>query len=149
MNPLVRLASAKSIFLKSGGGSEIPYNVISSSMENWGRYTIVNSPDKADLIMEVTSPSETGGSGVSVSSSTKSSPYGRPEESTSSSRDVSQGGGTIRLVVYDARSKAALWSATEQSKSAMRQKARSDNLVGAAEKLFTKFHDRIEPPIAP
>jgi hypothetical protein len=33
----------------------------------------------------------------------------------------------------------------EQAKSAMRQKTREDNLVQAAEKVFAKFHDRVEP----
>ena len=145
MSPFLRLTSAKSIFLKSSGGSDIPYNVISSSMEGWGRYEIVKSPDKADLILEITAPSDSGG-GVTVSSSTKNDQFGRPQDSVSSSRDLSSGSGTVKLVVYDGRSKAALWSATEEAKGAMRQKAREDNLVNASEKLFTKFHDRIEPP---
>lgn len=146
MSPLVRLTSAKTVYLKSGGGSDIPYNVISSDMEGWGRYELVKSPEKADLIVEITAPSE-GGSGVSVSSSTQTGEYGRPEDSVSTSRELSQGGGIVKLVVYDPHSKAPLWSATEQAKSAMRQKAREDNLVQAAEKVFTKFHDRIEPPV--
>ncbi len=145
MNPYTRLTVAKTIYIKSGGGNEIPYNVISSSMEGWGRYLVVDSPEKADLIMEVTAPADTG-SGVSVSSNTRRDPYGHPEDSTTTSREISPGGGLVKLVVYDARSKAALWSASEQAKSAMRQKSREDNLVQAAEKVFTKFHDRIEPP---
>lgn len=145
MSPFLRLTSAKSIFIKSSGGSDIPYNVISTAMEGWGRYEIVKSPDKADLIMEITAPSDSGG-GVTVSSSTKNDQYGHPQDSISSSRDLSSGSGTVRLVLYDARSKAALWSATAEAKGAMRQKAREDNLVSASEKVFTKFHDRIEPP---
>lgn len=145
MSPFLRLTSAKSVFIKSSGGSDIPYNVISSSLEGWGRYEIVKSPDKADLILEITAPSDSGG-GVTVSSSTKNDQFGRPQDSISSSRDLSSGAGTVRLVIYDGRSKATLWSATEESKGAMRQKAREDNLVNASEKLFTKFHDRIEPP---
>lgn len=145
MNPYTRLTAAKSVYMKSAGGSEIPFNVITTSMEGWGRYIIVNSADKADLIMEVTSPAETGG-GVTVSSSTKPGNDGRPEQSSSTSREISPAGGPVKIVVYDARSKAALWSGMEQAKSAMRQKAREDNLVQAAEKVFSKFHDRIEPP---
>jgi hypothetical protein len=145
MSPFLRLTSARSVFIKSSGGSDIPYNVISSSMEGWGRYEIVKSPDKADLIMEITAPSDNGG-GISVSSSSKPDQYGRPQDSVTSSRDLSSGGGTLKLVIYDARSKAALWSASEEAKGAMRQKAREDNLVNASEKVFTKFHDRIEPP---
>ena len=145
MNPFTRLTSAKTVFMKKGAGTDIPFNVIESSMEGWGRYQLVNSADKADLIVEVTSPTETGG-GVTISSSTKTDNTGRPESSTSSSRDISPSGGPVKIVVYDARSKAALWSGSEQAKSAMRQKAREDNLVQAAEKVFSKFHDRVEPP---
>jgi len=114
-------------------------------MQGWERYEIVNSPEKADLIMEVAAPSGSSG-GVTVSSSTRNDQYGRPQDSVSSSRDLSSGVGTVRLVVYDARSKVPLWSAKEEAKGAMRQKGREDNLVNAAENLFAKFHDRIEPP---
>ena len=144
LSPYSRLTAAKTAFIRQGSGSEIPYNVITSSMEGWGRFIILNSPEKADLILEVSAPSE-GGSSVSISSSTKPSGSSRPEESTPSTREISTGG-PVKLVVYDGRSKAALWSGTEQAKSAMRQKAREDNLVQAAEQLFKKFHDRIEPP---
>jgi hypothetical protein len=145
LNPFTRLTAAKTVYLKNSGGSEIPFNVIETSMEGWGRYQVVNSADKADLIVEVTSPTENSG-GVSVSSSTKTGASGKPEQSTSSSHEISPAGGPVKIVVYDARSKAALWSAMEQAKSAMHQKTREDNLVQAAEKVFTKFHDRIEPP---
>jgi hypothetical protein len=145
MNPFTRLTAAKTVFIKNGGGSEISFNVIESSMEGWGRYQVVSSPDKADLILEVTSPTENSG-GVSVSSSTKTDASGRPGQSTTSSREISPSGGPVKIVVFDARSKAALWSGMEQAKSAMRQKQREDNLVSAAEKVLTKFHDRIEPP---
>jgi hypothetical protein len=145
MSPFLRLTEAKSVFLKSSGGSDIPYNVISSSMEGWGRYEIVKSPDKADLILEITAPSDSGG-GVTVSSKTSNDQFGRPQDSITSTRDLSSGSGTVKLVIYDGRSKAALWSATEEAKGAMRQKAREDNLVNASERVFTKFHDRIEPP---
>ena len=145
MNPFTRLTAAKTIFIRNGGGSEIPLNVVESSMEGWGRFQVVNSIDRADLILEVSSPTETGG-GVSISSSTKPDRTGSPEQSTSTSRDISPSGGPVKIVVYDAHSKAALWSGAEQAKSAMRQKQREDNLVQAAEKVFSKFHDRIEPP---
>jgi hypothetical protein len=145
VSPFLRLTSAKTVFLKSSGGSDIPYNVISSSMDGWGRYQLVKSPEQADLIMEIIAPSE-GGGGVTVSSSTKNDQFGRPQDSVSSTRELSSGGGTVKLVVYDAHSRAPLWSAMAEAKGAMRQKAREDNLVKASETVFTKFHDRIEPP---
>ena len=144
MTPTTRLAAAKTAFLKNAGGSSIPFDVIATSIEGWGRFSIVNSPDNADIIVEVLSP--TGGGSVSVSSSTNSpSRNGQPESSTTTSREI--GTGTIKLTVIDGKSKSVLWMATEQPKSALRKKAQEDNLVSAAEKLFSKFHDRVEPPL--
>lgn len=142
MTPSARLAAAKTLYVKNAGGSAIPFNVISSGLEGWGRYVVVDSADQADLIAEVSSPRE--GGGVSMTSSTKTSGVtGRQEESTTTSRDLSSD--PIKLVVYDARNKVPLWSGTEQPKSAMRQKAREDNLVQAAGRLLSKFRQRVEP----
>lgn len=109
--PAVRLAAAKSALVKNGGGSEIPYSVISSGMEGWGRFTLVESAPEADIVVEVTSPEEEGG--VSMSSRTRTS-TGRMEESTTTSRNLSSD--AIRLVVYDARTRVLLWSGREQAK---------------------------------
>jgi hypothetical protein len=138
--PGARLAAAKTALVKNTGGSEIPYNVIMSGLEGWGRFTLVEEPSKADIIVEVTSPQEDGG--VSVSSKTRSGVTGRMEESTTTSRNLSSG--PIKLVVYDAKTHVALWTASEQAKSALRQKNREDNLVEAAAKLVTKFRERVE-----
>ena len=135
----VRLAVAKSALVKNGGGSEIPYNVISSGMEGWARFTLVDSAAEADIVVEVTSPEEEGG--VSLSSRTRTS-TGRMEESTRTSRNLSPD--AIRLVVYDAKTHLLLWSATEQAKGGMRQKTREDNLVQAAARLLTKLRERVE-----
>jgi hypothetical protein len=145
--PLVRLAAAKTAFIRNAGGSEIPFNVISSGIEGWGRFTLVDSAAKADILVEVLSPDEEGGGGVSVSSRKRSGAGGRMEESASSSRNLSNG--AIKLVVYDGRTHIALWSATEQPKGAMRQKAREDNLVQSAGRLLAKLRERLEPPAPP
>ena len=50
------------------------------------------------------------------------------------------------MTVRDARNKRVLWRGTESGKYALREKARENNLVQAAEKLASKFHDRLEPP---
>jgi hypothetical protein len=52
----------------------------------------------------------------------------------------------ISMTVRDARNKRVLWRGTESGKYALREKARENNLVQAAEKLASKFHDRLEPP---
>ena len=143
--PLARLAAAKTIYLKRGSGSDVPFDVISAAVEGWGRYAVVTDVDKADIVMEISAPEESGG--VTISSSTNNNTVsGRPEQSNSSSRQISGGGGPVRMVVYDPKSKSQLFVSSELAKSAIKQKTREDNLVDAAQKLFLKFHDRVEPP---
>jgi hypothetical protein len=141
MTPSAKLAVAKTAYLKRAGAGDIAWNVITSGLEGWGRYTLVETADKADIIIEVSQPTE---GGFSVSSSTTSTtPTGEKQDTKSSSTRVTSG--PIKLVVYDTKSKMGLWSATEQPKFAMKQKAREDNAVAAAQLLVTKFRQRVEP----
>lgn len=50
------------------------------------------------------------------------------------------------MTVFDSRNKRPLWSATESVKFAMKEKGKENNLVESAERLATKFHDRLEQP---
>ncbi len=143
LTPEARLAAARNVLVIRTRGGDIPYDVIRTTIEGWGRYTLVSQPEKADLIIEVASSG--GGSDVHVTSgSSNSSQTGRPEQSTSTSKDISST--DVTLTVSDAQNKRVLWHATETAKYAVKQKARENNLVEAAEKLASKFHDRIEPP---
>jgi hypothetical protein len=137
-----RLGAAKSAFIKKVEGSEIPVNVITNSLEGWGRYMLVSGPEKADLIIEISSPEEQPSS-VTITGSHNNPLTGYPEQSTSTSHNLSMV--PIKMTVFDAKSKLPLWSATEQPKRAMKQKSREDNLVEAAENLFMKFHHAVEP----
>jgi hypothetical protein len=139
--PTMRLAAARNVALVRTRGSAIPAEVVRTTMEGWGRFTFVESPEKADLIIEIAS---SGDSGVQVSSSSTVSPQtGREEKSSSSRRDISPT--DVRMTVIDARNKRVLWTATESVKFAMKEKARENNLVEAAERLASKFHERLEP----
>jgi hypothetical protein len=140
----MRLASAKNVFIYRTHGSRIPFDVIRSTVEGWGRFTLVETADKADLIIEVSS---TGDSNVQVSSSSSvSADSGREEKSTSSRKDISPS--EVKMTVFDARNKRGLWTATESVKFAMKEKAKENNLVEAAERLASKFHERLEPAAA-
>jgi hypothetical protein len=140
--PSMRLASGKNVFMVRTHGSHIPFEVIRSTMEGWGRFTFVETPEKADLIIEIAS---SGDSGVQVSSSSKvSAETGHEEKSSSARKDISPT--DVKMTVIDARNKRALWAATESVKFAMKEKAKENNLVDAAERLASKFHDRLEPP---
>jgi hypothetical protein len=140
--PSMRLAAAKTVFITRTHGSRIPLDVIRSTMEGWERFTFVETPDKADLIVEISS---TGDSGVQVSSSSKVSPEtGQEEKSNSTRKDISPT--DIKMIVFDSRNKRPLWTATESVKFAMKEKGKENNLVDAAERLASKFHQRLEPP---
>jgi hypothetical protein len=142
--PSMRLAAAKNVFITRTHGSPIPFDAIRSTMDGWGRFTFVETPDKADLIIEVSS---TGDSGVQVSSTSKVSPEtGQEEKSSSTSKSISPT--DVKLTVFDSRNKRPLWAATESVKFAMKEKAKENNLVEAAERLASKFHDRLEPQAA-
>lgn len=142
--PSMRLASARNIFIIRTHGSMIPFDAIKSTLDGWGRFSLVETKDKADLIIEVAS---SGDSGVQVSSSSSVSPdSGKEEKSTSTRKDLSPT--EITMTVFDARNKRPLWSATESVKFAMKEKSKENNLVEAAERLAAKFHDRLEPAAA-
>jgi len=141
--PSQRLANAKTAYVKNGGGSSIPFDVISSSFEGWARFVVVDSPDKADIIVEVTSPEDTK---ASTTTGSHISASGMPEQTTTTSHEI--GSDRVKMVVQDAKSHIMLWAASQQAKSAMKQRSYNDNLVEAAEKLMTQFHDRVEPPAA-
>ncbi|HLJ89116.1 MAG TPA: hypothetical protein VKZ53_20015 [Candidatus Angelobacter sp.] len=136
-------ASAHSVYLKKTGGSDIPYDVISSDIEGWGRFVLVSSQEKADIVLEILS---TDSGGVTTSVSTKTSGQtGQNEPSETSRRDISPS--ELRLVAYIAvdKNRMSLWQGSEHVKFAMKQVARENNLVDAAQRLFAKFHERIEP----
>ena len=145
ISPASRLAAAKTAFITRSGNTDIPYNVISSGLEGWGRFTLVNSPEKADIIVDVMGVSSEGGE-IKVSSSTRPSrETGRMEQTSGATKQLSSSA-EVRLTVYDAKTKVSLWLGIEHPKSALKKNDRENNLVEAAERLLSKFHDRLEPP---
>jgi hypothetical protein len=142
-----RLAAAKTIYVKNAGGNEIPYNVICRSFETWGRYILLDSPDQADIVMEVLSPSDEKEKKDKDSESSKTSVRSgnqQPEASTPK-EPVSD---EIKIIVYD-KNHRPMWTGREEPKFAMKHKAEEKNLVEAAQRLFVRFHDRVEPPPKP
>ncbi|MBZ5523417.1 MAG: hypothetical protein LAP21_14370 [Acidobacteriia bacterium] len=146
VSPAARLAAARSVFVKRTGGSDIPYTVIGESIQGWGHFVVVNAPEKADLILEVEAPEDT--SGLTFNSSAKSTnSSGEPDRSSSTWLTKQTASNDVKLTVREAKSGSVLWHAVEQTKSSIRKNSRENSLVEAAERLFVKFHDRIEPPL--
>jgi hypothetical protein len=143
--PMARLMHARNVMVVRSRGSAIPYDVIVSTLDGWGRFALVNQPDQADLVIQVATTGSD--SDLRITSSTGPSiENGRFGSSTHTSKDFSSA--EVSLTVLDARNKQVLFTATETAKSAMKQTARENNLVEAAEKLASKFHERLEPSSA-
>ena len=141
MTASARLAAARTVYLVQGGGNSIPFNIISSAFESWPRYTMVESRQKADLIVEISAPEDS--TGVSVGSTTIPD-SAHPEARSAASRNLNNT--SVRMFVLDPRTGLSLWSGSENPHNAMKKRAREDNLVEAAQKLFARFHDHMEPP---
>ncbi len=138
-----RLLAAKTVYVRNTGTSELPYNVISSAMEGWARYTVVDSPEKADILVEVWSQDE---SGSGVSASTQTGGYGKPEQSATTKKEITPT--VIKMTALDPKTRVTLWAGTERPKGAMKKRVQDDHIVESAQHLFQQFHDRVEPPIA-
>ena len=141
--PLSRLTGAKNVLVTRARGSNIPYSVIRATLEGWGRFTIVEKPDQADLVIQVSTSGDDDAASLSHSNSLTPN-SGNYDESSRSARALSAS--DITMTVFDAKNRRVLWISTETSKYAVKEKARENNLVEAAERLASKFHDRLEPP---
>ena len=139
-----RMAAARTVFLKNTGGSEVPFNVISRNFEGWGHYILVDSAENADMVIEIQSPDD--GSEKKDSGGSKTSVYGGNQQKEQAAPKPSTD--MIILTVYD-KNKRPMWIGREEPKFAVRHKAADEHLVEAAQKLFTRFHDRVEPPVKP
>lgn len=140
----VRLAEAKNVFLRNAGGTDIPFNVIQAGIESWPRYTIVDSPEKADLIIEVQAPEDTTSSSVGANVSTDTA-NAHARKGTEASHDFAPIL-MIKLNVMDAKTKVLLFSATERPKNAWKENNRTESQIECAQKLLAAFHNRVEPP---
>lgn len=144
--PDARLTSAKTVLVVRARGNDIPYDVIKSTIDGWLRFTLVETVDKADLIVEVATSG--GNSDTHLTASDGPSMLaGRPERSSNAGNEIANA--DITLTVYDSKNRKVLWTGKETAKTALKQTTRENNMVEAAEKLASRFHDRLEPPPPP
>lgn len=139
-----RLLNAKTVCVRKVAGNDIAYDIVNNAVIGWPRYIVVDSPEKADLLIEVSSPEEPkkdkdSGTTVSGGSNGRDPRALAVPTTTYASTDV-------KLIVRDAHTKAILWAGTEPAKEAFRQVKTDQNLIDATQKLVRKLHDRVEPP---
>ena len=146
LSPQARLVAARNVYLRNAGGSDIPFNVIQSGIESWPRYTIVNSPEKADLIIEVLSPEESPSNSSSSKTKVDAQTGGHSSTTAPASSSSLYAVRTIKLTVSDARTRLTLFSATQTPKDAWKDRVRTESQIECAQKLLTLFHNRVEPP---
>ena len=142
-----RLNAAKTVYIKrSEAHNDVPFNVIANGFDGWAKYLVVSSPEKADLVIEVSSTEHEEGFMMPAQKTPgiSSDKTDEPPKNINKSYSVSN----IRMVVIDAHTKTPVWAGNEQPRGATRKNKSDDNLVEAAQRLFQHFHDRVEPPPA-
>ena len=130
------------MYVKNVHGGNIAFDAISIDLQNWGRFTILDSAEKAEFVAEVTSYE----SGMISLGGNTPAPYERSAQS-GVRKDLSSS--SVTLSIYEAKTNRELWTGTEKIKSAFKKKTEQDNVIAAAEKLFVRFHDAVEPPGRP
>jgi len=142
-----RLLNAKTVFVKKIAGGDIAFDLLNNAIISWPRYQVVDDEKKADLLIEVSSPAppkKDDESKTSVSGGSNGRDPRTPPAPTTTYSDTD-----VKLFVRDAHTRAILWSGREPAKEAFRQAKTDENIMEAAQKLFHRLQDRIEPPAAP
>lgn len=138
-----RLLNAKTVYIKQLTGDEMVYEMVNNAIVGWPRYTVVDSPEKADLLIEVSSPvvqKKDDSNKTSLQGGSSGKDPRTPQIPTTTYSDPD-----VKLFVRDAHTRAVLWSGREPAKEAFRQAKTDQNLMDATQKLLDKFHERIEP----
>ena len=138
-----RLLNAKTVYIKQLTGDEMVYEMVNNAIVGWPRYTVVDSPDKADLLIEVASPAvqkKDDSNKTSLQGGSSGRDPRTPQVPTTTYSDPD-----VKLFVRDAHTRAVLWSGREPAKEAFKQAKTDQNLMDATEKLLNKFHERVEP----
>jgi hypothetical protein len=139
------VTGAKKIFLANGGGSDLAYDAFYNAMKTWGHYTIVGTPEDADLIVELAYRVEHGGTRTWATSNGSATSYGNT---------TTYNGGTqihtreipdpqLVLTIYDAKSKQSVWSATDHRRLARLEKNREKETINSAERLADELKTRV------
>ena len=142
-----RLLNAKTVFVKKIAGGDIAFDIMNNAIIAWPRYIVVDDEKKADLLIEVSSPAPPKKNDEDSKTSVSGGSGGRdprtPVVPTNTYSDTD-----VKVFVRDAHTRAILWSGREPTKEAFRQAKTDENIIEAAQKLFHKLQDRVEPPAA-
>jgi hypothetical protein len=132
------VVNSRTVFLSNGGGSNFAYDVFYSKMKDWGKYTIVGSPEEADLIIELSYRVEDKGTRVWSSTNTYNNTTQVHSAQITDPQPV--------LTIYDAKSKNSLWSETDHRRLARREKNREKETANSAQRLIDDLKVRVNVP---
>ena len=121
----IQIAQAKTVFLTNAGCSEVAFDALNSVLKMWGHYELVDSPDKADIVISL---------------------QARPEmvylimvpiiaNGVTTYTPVQYIDSQVKMSVLDAKTKDELWSTTDHSKLALRKINRKKEADKSAKRL--------------
>jgi hypothetical protein len=139
-----QVTTAKKVFILKGvgatahtveGGYDLAFDAFYSQMKTWGRYELTDRAENADLVMEVTY--DVTDHGTRVYSSTNSYTH---QTTIHSSQAFS---GQLTLVVYEAQTRAELWSTSVKPGVALLKSNQEKEMIIAGQKLATNLAHRM------
>jgi hypothetical protein len=129
-----QVTHAKTVFLVNAGGSDLAFDEFYQDMKAWGKYQIVGNQDQADLILELRYWTEHDGqSAVPVYNS-------YTKQTTYYSRDNVDP--QLQVAIYDAKTKATLWSGIDHRKLARLSHNRDKEIAKSADRLVDDMKAR-------
>ena len=130
MAPLpIAMTQVSKIFILNGGGTDAIYDQFYSEMKAWRRYELVDSPEKAQLVFEISFGSQ--GEVPQV--------YTNPGNMQTYSYTVNR----LRLAVVDQGAKKAIWTAVETPEGARLEKNVQKNRVRAVSRIVENLKKRL------
>jgi hypothetical protein len=132
------ISQAKRVFLTNGGGSQLAFDEFYSQMKQWGRFQIVGSPAEADIVIELRYAVADKGPRYFTSTNTYTN------QTQLHSVDVVDP--QLFLAIYDASSRALLWSDSDHRRLARLERNREKETIKSADRLVEQLQARMSQP---
>lgn len=137
------ITSAKTVFLLNAGTQDSAikddgagaFDDMYSAFSEWSRFKIVDSPEKADLVIEISYQSIAAGTHVWSSTNTYT---GQTSVYSSNAHDP-----VLTMAIFNPKHEL-LWSASRHRELARREKNRQKNLAKTVADLVSDFKSRFD-----
>lgn len=129
-----QVTQAKTVFLTNGGGSELAFDAFYQAFKQWGKYEIVGSPDKADLVITLQYWVEKNGS--------RTVPVTNAYTGQTTYYSHENVDPQLKMTVLDAKTKEELWSTIDHRRLARLESNREKETVNSAVRLVDELKAR-------